>query len=755
MIVVADRGPGVPREALPHVFDRFYKADPSRRGGSSGLGLAIAAEHAALLGGDAAGAGPAGRRPDLRAHPARDRTVTRAAMTRDTIGTDAGAASEPAPTDRRRDPPAQPFVILALVAVLVGRLRRRVGRPRHAGHAARHRDPVGRRRRPTTPRPTCLAVAQPPSRPRRPPRPQAGGQPVVGPHRGADRRAHRGADQDPEAAATSGTTIVRAYFFLGSFTDNAGLAPGPARGPEDAGRGDRRRCSGCSRGPNDAEIERPPGDVHATIPERTQLLGLSIDDGVATVNLSKEFESGGGTRVDPRPARARSSTRSPSSRPSTASVPARRRARRRRSAAPGVVLDHAVGPRRLHDQLPAIFVDRPAWGAALGQPGPRQRDGQRVRGDVPGAPARRQRLDARRPPGDGDLRHRLLGHRSGSTSLHGDQGAVRDAPRVRPLREGRQPGERHRVPGLADAGPLTCRRSARSAEQRPDDGLDPLADPAPVLGARRVEPVGRDERRVRGRRRRRSRGSRRRTRIPRAAHSSANAALHRTMAARCVRRLAERRAHRRHGVVGRLDAQDPARRQRARQRVEDRRDVAAELRLRDALDDVVGPDEQRGEPEVASPASSGSWSRRTAARARAVDRVVRDEAKRGPRRRIGVERGRRAGPASRSPGATDVPIVYESPSATQRRTAGSAGSPGRGDGVHEQVRRTAPGRSRARRRRSGRARATPAACRPRSGRGSARRSSRRRPGTARSSTRPGTATWATATASWIGDPSQP
>jgi signal transduction histidine kinase len=50
-IAVEDRGPGVEPDRLDRIFERFYKADPSRHGGSSGLGLAIAAEHAALLGG--------------------------------------------------------------------------------------------------------------------------------------------------------------------------------------------------------------------------------------------------------------------------------------------------------------------------------------------------------------------------------------------------------------------------------------------------------------------------------------------------------------------------------------------------------------------------------------------------------------------------------------------------------------------------------------------------------------------------------
>ena len=51
VIAVSDRGPGVPPDRLERIFERFTKVDASRHGGSSGLGLAIAAEHAALLGG--------------------------------------------------------------------------------------------------------------------------------------------------------------------------------------------------------------------------------------------------------------------------------------------------------------------------------------------------------------------------------------------------------------------------------------------------------------------------------------------------------------------------------------------------------------------------------------------------------------------------------------------------------------------------------------------------------------------------------
>ena len=49
---VTDTGGGIPPEHLPHVFERFYKADRSRSDDGAGLGLAIARHVVEIHGGD-------------------------------------------------------------------------------------------------------------------------------------------------------------------------------------------------------------------------------------------------------------------------------------------------------------------------------------------------------------------------------------------------------------------------------------------------------------------------------------------------------------------------------------------------------------------------------------------------------------------------------------------------------------------------------------------------------------------------------
>jgi len=59
-LTVRDHGPGFEEADLPHIFDRFYRADSARGMPGSGLGLAIVRQAAEAHGGSVSAANAAG-----------------------------------------------------------------------------------------------------------------------------------------------------------------------------------------------------------------------------------------------------------------------------------------------------------------------------------------------------------------------------------------------------------------------------------------------------------------------------------------------------------------------------------------------------------------------------------------------------------------------------------------------------------------------------------------------------------------------
>lgn len=167
----------------------------------------------------------------------------------------------------------------------------------------------------------------------------------------------------PEPSA--GPTTIRAYFLLGSFVDNAGLVPVLREIPRTKAVG-AAAMAALLAGPNDEEMGARPA-MYTTVPEGTRFLGLTIDAGVATVNLSREFEAGGGSAsVLGRLAQVVYTL---------TQFPTVQGVRFELDGEPvtvfsgqGVILDKPVGRTDYTDQLPAIFVDRPAWGGVLADP---------------------------------------------------------------------------------------------------------------------------------------------------------------------------------------------------------------------------------------------------------------------------------------------------------------------------------------------------------------------------------------------------
>ena len=137
----------------------------------------------------------------------------------------------------------------------------------------------------------------------------------------------------------------------------------------------------------------------------------------------------------------------------------------------GIALDGPVGRADFTAQLPSMFVDRPAYGAALGNPG-------RVTGsaDVFEATFRVAVLDgAGKVLADEQVMATCGSGCRGTFDAIGRlrrrQGPVGHPSRLRPIREGRVPDGRPRLPGLADARQLKLAvSSAGSVKRAPSVG---------------------------------------------------------------------------------------------------------------------------------------------------------------------------------------------------------------------------------------------------------------------------------------------
>lgn len=116
-------------------------------------------------------------------------------------------------------------------------------------------------------------------------------------------------------------------------------------------------------GPTAADGER----VSSAVPAGTRLLGLNIEDGLATVDLSSEFESGGGSlSMQMRLAQVVFTL---------TQFPTVDRVEFRLDGEPvdvfsgeGIVLDEPVDRSDYEDLMPAILVDQPTPGARISSP---------------------------------------------------------------------------------------------------------------------------------------------------------------------------------------------------------------------------------------------------------------------------------------------------------------------------------------------------------------------------------------------------
>ena len=167
-----------------------------------------------------------------------------------------------------------------------------------------------------------------------------------------------------QPSSSPATTIVRAYFVLGGAPGGTGLVPVLRAVPQTAAVA-TAAMNALLAGPT--ADESGPRTITSAVPTGSRLLGLSIKNGVATVDLSTEFDSGGGSAS--MRYRLAQVVYTLTQFPTVTSVLFQIEGRIVTVfGSEGIVLDGPVGRAADLDLLPDIFIDRPAYGATIGNP---------------------------------------------------------------------------------------------------------------------------------------------------------------------------------------------------------------------------------------------------------------------------------------------------------------------------------------------------------------------------------------------------
>jgi germination protein M len=174
-------------------------------------------------------------------------------------------------------------------------------------------------------------------------------------------------DTPSPSAPSTDKTVVRAYFYLGGEPGSAGFVAVLREIPATQAVA-RAAMNALLAGPQGSELQATPA-ITSAIPAGTELRGISISGGIATVDLSSEFEAGGGSAS--MFGRLGQVVYTLTQFPTVKSVVFQVEGRTVTVfGSEGIVLDGPIGRdyASFDDFLPSIFVDRPAWGAAIGNP---------------------------------------------------------------------------------------------------------------------------------------------------------------------------------------------------------------------------------------------------------------------------------------------------------------------------------------------------------------------------------------------------